>query len=158
MRLSRTTYTLFLLLIVSSLVMGCDSNGDDDPAPDAERFIGEWSVVSASDQGGSRDQTTVFSSLGVLSLNFNETDFSLLLVYTDTSTEDLSVSGPYSVAESSGTITLTVTVEGFGSVPLAFDYEFASDDEVQLSGDSAVLDLILGAGLEGVVVLTLQRV
>lgn len=158
---SKILHRLFLLLIASTLVVACDSSEDDDEGmdvPDSERFIGNWAVTAAADMGGTRDQTAVFSGLGVLTVDLDdEGNFTLFLDYTDPETDDLMVSGPYSVVEASSQLNLTVSLNGI-TVPLPFLYEFVNDDTVELTTDATLLNLLLDAALEGDVVLTIARV
>ena len=149
---------IFLLLIAAVVFVGCDSNDEEDtPAADAERFVGNWIVVAAADQDGVRDQTAVFADLGELTVNLSDVqDFVLALDYTDPMTDDLSLSGPYSLTESSSTLALTVTASGI-TVDLPFQYRFINDDTVELTTNGATIGLLLNTPLEGDVVLTLER-
>ena len=158
MTASNVFYKILFLLIAALVVVGCDSTDDEEPAADAERFVGNWVVVSAADQDGVRDQTPVFADLGELTVDLSENqDFVLALNYTDPMTDDLMLSGPYSLTESSNTLALTVTASGI-TVDLPFQYMFINDDTVELTTNGATIGLLLNTPLEGDVVLTLERV
>ena len=158
MFISKISRTFFYTLIAAVALVGCDSNDGDDEGPsDAERFLGTWAVVSAADQDGARDQTAVFSGLGVLSVDLKDDGtYSLLLQYNDPAEEDLSLMGPYTVNSAGGQLILTVSLSGL-TVNLPFAYEFLSDTSVELTVDGPTLSLLLGAALEDNVVLGIQK-
>ncbi len=151
--------TLFLLILtlVSVALVGCDSN-DEEETGDAERFLGSWRIVSAADQDGQRDQTAVFSALGTLTLTLNEdASYALVLQYTDPDTPDLPIGGDYTVNEVSSRLILSVQLEGLPTVDLTLTYKFNSDTEVELTADATTLRLLLGAELDGSVILVAQK-
>ena len=157
----------FLYVLIASLVfVGCDSNEDDGDdgadTPAAELFVGDWEVTSASDMDGARDQTAIFAGQGVLSILFEDAGtFMLAYDYVDEAEEDLAVQGPYSLTESSMTVSLEVSLNGL-SVALPFTYRFINDDTVELTTSepniAATIGLLLGESLEGNAVLVLERV
>ena len=151
-------YSLVFLFAGMALLVGCDSGDSDDEGPtDAERFIGEWTVVSAADQDGQRDQTAVFANLGTMTVTLNDTgNYSLLLVYNDPTQDDLLLNGPYTVNDAGKQLILTVSFQGL-TVDLPFTYNFVSDTSVELTVDGPTLSLLLGAPLEGNVVLVIQK-
>lgn len=147
-----------VVLLASVALVGCDSGGDNEEAGDAERFLGVWQIVSAADQGGARDQTAVFSMLGTFTLTLNEDQsYTLMLEYADGETPALVVPGTYAVNTSSSTLVLGVQLEGLPQVDLELDYAFNGDDEVEFTADAATLVILLGAQLEGDVVLVGQK-
>ncbi len=147
-----------VVLLASVAMIGCDSGGDGEGDGDAEQFLGVWRVVSAADQDGQRDQTAVFTMLGTFTLTLNDDQsYALRLVYADGETPDLVVPGTYSVNESSSRLVLGVQLEGLPAVDLTLNYVFNSDTEVEFTTDAATLGILLGATLEGNVVLVAQR-
>ena len=154
---SRISYKLFFILVASLALTACDSNDDEGDPTDAERFLGNWTVVSAADQNGNRDQTQVFSSLGVMTVNLNQgNQYALLLNYTDPAEDDLALNGPYTVNETGRRLILTVSLDGL-TVDLPFEYAFVDDSTVDLTVDGTVLGALLGTTLEDNVVLRIQK-
>jgi hypothetical protein len=146
-----------LMLIAGLLATGCDS-GDEDQS-DLERFLGTWELTRAADMGGTRDQTAVFESLGVLTLEVGEDGtFILGLNYIDVEEEDLSLGGDYTVNEAIRTLILLVDQEGL-QVPLSFTYTCEDDETALLYIDSTTLRLLLGSAveIEGTVELTIEK-
>ncbi len=162
MRASIYTCSFFLCLMASLVLLGCDSNddSDDELSPDAELLVGDWTVTSAADQGGERDQTSVFASLGILSLALNEDNtFTLLLQYTDPDTDDLNLQGTYEVRDADDRLDLTLVVDTIGEIEISFSYSIIDESNVELrSSDSALFSLLLGIDFEGDIILTLQKV
>ena len=158
MLISKISYTFLFLLLASIAAVGCDSDpNEEEETTDAERFLGNWAVVSAADQDGARDQTAVFSSLGVMTVDLAENGtFSLLLQYNDPAEPDLSLAGPYTVNSAGKQLVLTIDFQGL-TVNLPFAYVFNSDTEVELTVDGPTLALLLNAPLEGNVVLGIRK-
>ena len=155
---------LLYVLIASLVFVGCDTNDDEEGSdtPAAELFLGNWEVVSAADMDGSRDQTAIFADQGVLSIDFEESgDFMLTFDIADEAEDDLAVEGPFTVTESSMSVSLQVSLNGL-TVALPFTYRFINDDRVELTTSdpsiAATIGLLLGATLEGNAVLVLDRV
>ena len=65
--------------------------------------------------------------------------------------------GTYSVNESSERLVLGVQLEGLPQVDLTLDYVFNSDTDVEFTTDAATLVILLGAQLEGNVVLVSRK-
>ena len=155
---SKKILHLLLLLFTSVALVGCDSNDDEEGAGDAEQFLGSWRIVSAADQDGQRDQTAIFAALGTLTINLNEDEsYTLVLEYTDPDTPDLTIGGTYTVNEVSSRLILSVQLEGLPQVDLTLMYNFNSDTEVELTADATTLALLLGAELDGNVILVAQK-
>lgn len=147
-----------LVLFASVALVGCDSNDDDEGGSDAETFLGAWQIVSAADQGGTRDQTAIFSALGTLTVTLNEDQsYTLVLNYVDPQTDDLSIGGTYTVNEVSSRLVLSVQLEGLPQVDLTLTYNFLSDTEVEFTADATTLAILLGAELDGDVILNAQK-
>lgn len=145
------------MIVVAFAYAGCDSNEDEGDGGDAERFIGTWEIVSAADQGGARDQTAVFSALGTLTVALNDdASYALVLQYTD-DTPDLTVPGIYTVNESTSRLILTVQLPDLPQVDLSLTYRFISDTQVEFTADATTLAILLGAELEGNVILVADK-
>ncbi len=158
MHTSKKIIKLLLVLFASVALIGCDSNEDEDDTGDAETFLGAWEIVSAADQGGQNDQTDVFAALGTLTITLNDDGtYSLVLVYADGQTPDLTITGNYAVNESSSTLVLSIQLEGLPQVDLPLEYSFRSDTEVEFTADATTLTILLGAQLDGSVVLVAQK-
>ncbi len=158
MKASNKIFKLLLVLFASVALVGCDSSDDDEGGNDAERFLGAWDIVSAADQGGERDQTAIFSALGVLTVTLNEDQsYSLVLVYADPETEDLAITGTYTVNDASSRLVLSVQLEGLPQVDLSLTYNFLNDIQVEFTADATTLAILLGAELEGNVVLVAEK-
>ncbi len=158
MKTSNRIFKLLLVLFASVALVGCDSSDDEDAGSDAETFLGAWQIVSAADQGGMRDQTAIFSALGTLTVTLNEDQsYSLVLNYADPQTDDLAITGTYSVNEVSSRLVLSVQLEGLPQVDLTLSYNFISDTEVDFTADATTLAILLGAELDGEMVLNAQK-
>ena len=157
MRPPNTLYRLLVLLIACFVVIGCDSSDseDEEPTADSEQFLGEWAVSTAFDQNGQRDQTSVFSSVGTLSITYDpDGSFLLFLDYADPEQTDLGLDGTYTVDEAMGQVTLSSILLG----TLEFVYQFNNDSELVLTGDLSAIAVLLETELDGDVVLTLLKV
>ena len=158
-------YAFLCVLAAALFVVGCDSSDDDEDnvdMPASELFVGDWGVTSAADLEGTRDQTSVIVDQGSLNIAFDDAEmFVLTFDFTDESEEDLVAEGPYTVSESSTTVSLQVSLNGL-SLSLPFTYRFIDNDTVELTTTdasiAATIGLLLGATLEGNAVLVMGRV
>lgn len=148
------------LLIFGLFAVGCDSNdnGDDD-ASDAERLEGSWAMTGVTDAEG--DQSESFAeNFNSVVVTFNSDDSFSLAVDAAGDGTDLTISGTYSVTETTDGLTLNATVPGVGTIPLAFTYEFVGDDVELTAGAQtiAALNGVLDTALIAPVTFTVSPV
>ncbi|TDI68989.1 MAG: hypothetical protein E2O85_06330, partial [Bacteroidetes bacterium] len=127
---------VFLLIIAFGFVgIGCDSDSDDDPSI-AELLEGDWVLTDVTDDAG--DQFAVFiAGFNSIEMLFTESGSFTIDVDAVDSENDQTISGSFSVSESTSKLTLTATVPPFGPIQLTFTYAFFSgDDQVTLTADS----------------------
>lgn len=151
--------SVFLLLLATGFVgIGCDSNNDDEPSI-AELLADNWVVSGVSDDEGDQLTTfvTEFTSIAVI---FTESSNFTIDVDAVDPTGDQTISGSFSVNESTNRLTLTTTVPGAGQIQLNFTYAFSGDNQVTLTADSVtstLLNVLLGTTLQGIVSITISR-
>ena len=139
-----------LVLIALGGVTGCDSN--DDENSDAERFINAWTLTEVRDDEGDKTATFLEGYSGI-SASFDEAGTYTLMVDAVEQAADTTLSGPYSVNESSKTLLLTIEVLG-QTLPLPLTYSFQNDETLMLSGNSVLVNPLFQTGLVGMVQLT----
>lgn len=142
------------------LMAACDGNGDGGEAalPAAERIRGTWMLTGASDSNG--DQfATVQASFVSVRVTFRQDGTYVFDLDGRDDAQDLSLTGPYTVNET--TAQLSLTVEAFGqSLPLALGFAFDDDDTLRLTSGAAttvLLNQLFQTGLDGAVTLTFTR-
>ena len=148
------------LLIFGLIAIGCDSNdnGDDD-VPDKEQFVGSWVMTGVVDNTG--DQSLSFSeNFNSVVVTFNSDDTFSLAVDAVNNDNDLTLTGTFTVSESTDGVTLNATVPGVGSIPLSFTYDFVGDDVTLTAGaqTTAALNGVLNQSLVAPVVFTVSPV
>ncbi len=143
-----TIITSFALLTV----VGCDSS-DDDPA---DVFVGNWAVTSITDGDG--DQTAAFGAVAnSLTVTFEEDgSFNLLLDYNDLANQagqpDLPAAGTYTVTETN----LSLAIPALGAT-LPFTYNVVSNNQIELTSQSDIVNAAFGTNYTGSVTLTVTR-
>ncbi len=150
---------VFLLIIAFAFVgIGCDSDSDDDPSI-AELLEGDWVLTGVTDDDG--DQFAVFiAGFNSIEMLFTESGSFTIDVDAVDSAGDQTISGTFSVNESTSKLTLTATVVPVGQIQLNFTYSFNGDDQVTLTADSVtstLLNVLLGTTLQGIVRITITR-
>lgn len=150
---------VFLLIIAFAFVgIGCDSDSDDDPSI-AELLEGDWVLTGVTDDDG--DQFAVFiAGFNSIEMLFTESGSFTIDVDAVDSASDQTISGTFSVNESTSKLTLTATVVPVGQIQLNFTYSFNGDDQVTLTADSVtstLLNVLLGTTLQGIVRITITR-
>ena len=136
---------------------GCDS--DDDSDSEADVFLGTWALASIEDNSGDQTQA-VLAVLDRLTFSFeNDGTFEVIVDYNEVAEAagrtDAVFAGTYVVNETTNTITLNIT----GSLSPPFTYNVVSEDEVVLSTDAQVVNLLLNPATPytGVVSITVER-
>lgn len=150
---------VFLLIIAFGFVgIGCDSDSDDDPSI-AELLEGDWVLTGVTDDDG--DQFAVFSAgFNSIEMLFAESGSFTIDVDAIDSENDQTISGSFSVSESTDKLTLTATIVPVGQIQLNFTYSINGDDQVTLTADSitsTLLNVLLGTTLQGIVRITITR-
>ena len=151
--------SIFLLLVAFGFVgIGCDSNSGGDPSI-TELLADDWVLSGVTDDDG--DQLAAFVA-GFNSINVSFTESSSFTINVDAidPAGDQTISGTFSVNESTSKLTLTTTVPGAGQIQLNFTYAFSGDDLVTLTADSVtstLLNVLLGTTLQGTVSITISR-
>src|SRR5690606_9103960 len=105
----RKLSSIFFALVLALVMVGCDSDSNDDELTDAEIFVGDWVVTGISDDTG--DKTAAFGAL-VESLNVTFTDaatFLLMLNYRDDAgIDDLNLPGTYTLNADINSLILSI--------------------------------------------------
>lgn len=152
---------VFLLIVAFGFVgIGCDSDSDsDDDSSVVELLEGDWVLTGVTDDDG--DQFAVFiAGFNSIEMLFTESGSFTIDVDAVDSAGDQTISGTFSVNESTSKLTLTATVVPFGPIQLNFTYSFNGDDQVTLTADSVtstLLNVLLGTTLQGIVRITITR-
>lgn len=142
------------LLIFGLIAVGCDSNDDGDAdLTDAEQFEGVWVLASLTADG----EPVQLEDYTAVEATFNSDDSFTLFLEGGEGFDDLTLSGTWSLNESTGVMTLNASVPGLPtSIPLAFDYEIDGDNRRLIAGPqtTAALNGVLGTTLTAPVVFT----
>lgn len=152
---------VFLLIMAFGFVgIGCDSDSDsDDDSSIAELLEGDWVLTGVRDDDG--DQFSVFiAGFNSIEMLFTESGSFTIDVDAVDSAGDQTISGSFSVSESTDKLTLTATVVPVGPIQLNFTYSFNGDDQVTLAADSTtstLLNVLLATTLQGIVRITITR-
>ena len=110
------THRLFLLLPLAVLLFGvtaCDSSDDD--ATDSELFVGSWVVDETMDGSGSVDLPAFSDTF----FDFSDSGTATISAVGVDPNDSIQLSGAYAVNEATSTITVSITITGLGTVPLA---------------------------------------
>jgi len=155
MRKWSTIVGVFALVVWA---VGCDSNGGGDDGEQlsaAEKILGAWDLTSVGDGAGDQTPTFLENFVGI-KVAFNGDQTYTLDVDARDDAQDAALSGPYTLNEATGTLSLTATFAGT-QIPLSLNFTFLDDDTLRLSGPASLLNTILGTTLEGDVSLTFTR-
>ena len=130
------------LFLAALLVAGCDSSDDQ---LDADFYLGTWTLVSVSDEGGDRT-AEVLALLDDFGASFrSDGSFRLDVDLNDqvnaAGQADAEIEGNYQATEDA----LVLLVE---TLALSFDAEADGSDRVDLTAPGLVISQILGAGLQ----------
>ncbi len=151
---------MFLTRIPGYLLLfclaACDSN--DGGLPAAERIRGTWTLTGVTDAGG--DQfATIQAGFVSIRATFSQGGTYVFDLDARDDAQDLSLTGPYTVNETTAQLSLTVEAVG-QQLPLALGFAFVDDDTLRLTSGAAatvLLNQVFQTGLNGAVTLTFDR-
>ena len=152
------THRLLFVLPLAALLFGvtaCDSNDDED-ATDSELFVGSWVVDETMDGSGPVDLVTFSDTF----FDFTDSGSATIRAIGVDPANTVQLSGSYAVNEGSRTITVSIAIEGLGTVPLSATYAFDGNDAVTLTiapATATLLGPLFGTTFEGSVTLSLLR-
>jgi hypothetical protein len=151
--LRKFLYSTLAVLVLVSFV-GCDSDDEDDPA---DVFVGTWALTGIEDDTG--DLTAALQqTVNSLTIVFEEDrDYVLNLDYNEVAEAagqtDVTLSGTYSATETQ----LNLVVPDLG-VTLPLNYTVVNNDQIELSGQAALINQIFGVNTyQGTVTITVTR-
>ena len=145
---------LLLVLLIGVVGVGCDSNDD---ASDAEAFVGVWALTNVEDVDGS--QLEAFGQAFTSVVLTNSADNSFVLAVTPRQGNAQQIPGTYVINETTNSFTLNANLGG-STAPLAFTYDFVSDNVVTLTAGATtavLLNTLFGTSLEAPAVITITR-
>jgi hypothetical protein len=150
----RKLSNVLAVLLIGLIGVGCDSNSDPS---DADAFVGTWALSDVTDANGSALAAfgAAFSSV-VLT---NNADNSFVLTVTPREGDVLQIPGTYSINEGTSGFTLNANLGGT-TAPLAFTYNYVSDDSVTLQAGattSVLLNSLFGTTLTAPATITITR-
>lgn len=151
------THKFLFILPLAALLFGvtaCDSNDED--ATDSDLFVGSWVVDETMDGSGSVDLPAFSDTF----FDFSDSGTATIRAIGIDPANSVQLSGSYAVNEGSRAITVSITIEGLGTVPLSANYAFNGNDEVSLTiapATAALLGPLFGTTFDGSVTLTLLR-
>jgi len=142
---------LFAALLSTSVLSGCDNS---EPADDAPRFQGTWTLVGISDADG--DKLASFTSnFDWLTAEFSASGSATFTARRVDATTTV-VQGTYVVDTADKSMSATVSV-GSASTVLSFDYNFVSDNKMDLATSAIPLNIAFGTTLVGTAEITMDR-
>lgn len=152
--------SVFLFVLATGFAgIGCDSDSSDDGPSDSERLVGNWIMSGVTDADG--DQWATFSAaFNEVAVTFGSSGNFSIIVDSKLPDGDQTISGLYTVNETTNSITLATEVLGQAAT-LGFVYAFSGDTQMTFTADSAtsvMLNFLLSTTLRGTVSLILTKI